>query len=78
MDKNIICGGSYTRSSCLHYVAGKWTKYRNDLKFERIHHESWRRQDDQVILIGGSVSKKTSEVVSISGNQEGLNLQHGV
>ena len=78
IDNHIMCGGYKTQTSCLHYVAGKWTKYRNDLKFKRIHHESWRRQDGQVILIGGSVSKTTSEVLSISGHQEGFNLQHGV
>ena len=78
MDKNIICGGTYTRSSCLHYVAGKWTKYRNDLKFKRYRHVSWRRQDGEVLLIGGGESKKTSEVVSSSGHQKGFNLQHEV
>ena len=80
MDKNIICGGYYTQSSCLHYVAGKWTKYRNDLNFKRYNHVSWRRQDGEVMLIGGesSKSKKTSEVVSSSGHQNGFNVQHEV
>ena len=80
MDNHIMCGGSHTQSSCLHYVAGKWTKYRNDLKIKRHYHVSWRRQDGEVILMGGggANSKKTSEVVSSSGHQKGFNLQHEV
>ena len=77
MDNHILCGGVYTQSSCLHYVAGKWTKYRNDLKFKRYKHVSWRRQDE-VMLIGGGDSKKTFEVVSSSGHQNGFNVQHEV
>merc|ERR1712131_357796 len=81
MDNHIMCGGgpnSDTQSSCLHYVAGKWTKYRNDLKW--YYHVSWRRQDGEVIIMGGANenSKKTSEVVSSSGHQRGFNLQHEV
>ena len=78
MDDHILCGGYNSQSSCLYYVAGKWTKYRNDLKFKRTIHVSWRRQDNEVILFGGEYSKKTSEVVSSSGQQEGFNLQHEV
>ena len=77
-DNHITCGGSYTQTSCLHYVAGKWTKYRNDLMFKRYYHVSWRRPDGEVMLIGGEHSKKTSEVVSNSGHQEGFNLKHDV
>ena len=80
IDNHIICGGYYTKTSCLHYVAGKWTKYKNDLKFKRLFHVSWQRQDGEVILIGGENynSRKTSEVVSSSGHQKGFNVQHGV
>jgi len=78
MDNHIMCGGGNTQSSCLHYVAGKWTKYRNDLQFERANHVSWRRQDREVIIMGGGNGKKTSEVVSSSNHQKGFNLQHEV
>ena len=78
MDNHIMCGGYGTQSSCLHYVAGKWVKYRNDLKSKRTAHVSWRRQDNDVILIGGESSKKNSEVVSSSGHQKGFELQHEV
>ena len=78
MDNHILCGGYDTGSSCLYYVAGKWTKYRNDLKINRNLHVSWRQQDGEVLLIGGANSKKTSEVVSSSGHQKGFNLQHEV
>ena len=78
MDNSILCGGSLTQTSCLRYVAGKWTKYSNNLKFGRYRHVSWRRQDGKVMLIGGGVSKNTSEVVSNSGHQKGFNVQHEV
>jgi len=78
IENHITCGGSYTQSSCLHYVAGKWTKYGCDLKFKRYAHVSWRREDGEVMLIGGANSKKTSEVVSSSGHQNGFNVQHEV
>ena len=80
MDDHILCGGGggSTSTSCLRYGAGEWTKYRNDLKFERYHHVSWHRQDGTVMLIGGGGSKNTSEVVSSSGHQKGFNVQHEV
>ena len=80
MDNHIMCGGYHTQSSCLHYVAGKWTKYRNDLKFKRHFHVSWQRPDGEVMLIGGwnVNSQKTSEVVLSSGQQEGFNLKHKI
>ena len=80
MDNHILCGGGggSTQTSCLRYLAGKWTTYRNDLKFKRYDHVSWRRQDGKVMLFGGRVSKNTSEVVSSSGHQMGFNVQHEV
>ena len=83
IDNHITCGGSYTQTSCLHYVAGKWTKYRNDLKFKRNYHVSWRRPDGKVLLIGGDGdtsknSQKTSEVVSSSDHQNDFILHHEV
>ena len=83
LDDHIMCGGYYSQSSCLYYVAGKWMQYRNELKINRTNHVSWRRPDGEVVLIGGNGdnsknSKKTSEVVSSSGHQKGFNLQHEV
>ena len=53
-------------------------KYRNDLKSKRYYHVSWRRQDREVIIMGGGNGKKTSEVVLSSGHQKGFNVQHEV
>ena len=75
MDNHILCGGSKTRTSCLNYVAGNWTKYGDDLMTEREYHVSWQRPDGKVLLIGG-YGDNTSEVVSSSGHQKGFNLQH--
>ena len=80
MDNYIICGGypaQSAQSSCHYFIAGEWTKYGNDLKTKRFNHVSWRRQDGEVVLLGGQNSKKTSEVVSSSGHQKG-NFQHEV
>ena len=76
MDNHIMCGGYYTPTSCLYYAAGKWTKYRYDIKFGRYYHVSWQRQDGEVMLFGGYSSKKTSEVVKLW--EEVGNLQHEV
>ena len=80
IDNNIMCGGSYTPTSCLSYVAGKWTKYGDDLKTKRYHHVSWRKPDGKVVLIGGTgtYNWKTSEVVSSSGHQKGFDIKHEV
>ena len=78
IDNNIMCGGSHTTTSCLSFVAGKWTKYGNDLKTKRYHHVSWRKHDGNVVLIGGGYGKNTSEMVSSSGNQKGFDLKHDV
>ena len=80
MDNNIMCGGYFTKSSCLYFVDGEWTKYRIDLETERSGHVSWQRPDGEVILIGGEFEyvERTSEVVSSSGHRKGFTLQHGV
>ena len=80
MDEHVLCGGELGKSSssCYHYVAGLWTKYRRGLQNKRARHLSWMRQDGQLILIGGSdtMSKKTSEVVSSSGDQKQFALRY--
>ena len=77
MDGHIVCGGYSTQTSCLYYVAGQW-KYRNDLQYQRTSHVSWRRPDGELLMIGGEMSTKSSEVVSSSGYQKGFTAKHVV
>merc|ERR1719348_2290193 len=79
LDENILCGGMNI-DTCSHYIAGKWTKYGKDLSHPRFAHVSWRRPDGQVVLMGGhrTESKKTSEVVFNSTNQEGFDLKYKI
>ena len=76
MDGHIMCGGFGTKTSCLLYVAGKWTRFRRNLMNSRSHHVSWKRPDGDVVLLGGEESKKTSEVVTGSGKQMGFDLKY--
>ena len=80
MDDHILCGGDAkeSMSSCIHYVGGLWTQYRRDLQNKRRYHLSWKREDGQVVLIGGEngESTKTSEVVANSGEQNGFELKY--
>ena len=62
-----MCGGYATKTSCLHYVAGKWTRFRRNFVNSR---------SDHVVLLGGEYSKKTSEVVTGSGKQTGFDLKY--
>jgi len=73
-----MCGGDVTRTSCLHYVAGKWTKFRRNLVNSRSYHVSWMRPDGEIVLLGGDEkrSMKTSEVVTGSGKQTGFDLKY--
>ena len=76
LDGHIMCGGSPTKTSCLHYVAGKWTRFRRNFVNSRSDHVSWMRPDGEVVLLGGEFSKKTSEVVTASGKQTGFDLKY--
>ena len=76
MDGHIMCGGYGTKTSCLHYVAGKWTRFRRNFVNSRSYHVSWMRPDGEVVLLGGEYSMKTSEVVTASGEQRSYDLKH--
>ena len=42
----------------------------------RAYHVTWRRPQGGYQLMGGSKSKKTSEVVTSSGTKKGFDLKH--
>jgi len=76
MDGHLLCGGYDTYTSCLHYIAGKWTRFRRNFVKSRSYHVSWMRPDGEVVLLGGEYSMKTSEVVTASGEQRSYDLKH--
>ena len=76
MDGGILCGGEYTKTSCLHYGSEGWTKYGWNLQYEREDHVTWRRPDDGLQIMGGANSLKTSEIVTSGGSQIGFNLKY--
>ena len=76
MDGDILCGGLYTETSCLHFGSDGWTKYGWNLLQKREDHVTWRRPDDSLQIMGGCYSPKTSEIVTSGGSQIGFNLQY--
>ena len=76
MDGDILCGGYYTRTSCLHYGSEGWTKYGWNLQQKRSQHLTWRRPDDSLQIMGGSLSPKTSEIVTSGGSRIGFDLKY--
>ena len=63
-DGSLLCGGLYTRRSCLRWNAGAWDKVTEALTADRYGHTSWTPADGSVTyLMGGEESHKTSEVI---------------
>ena len=61
------CGGYDTRRSCIKFEAGSWTTLTDNLVEERRSHSSWVSPDGDILLIGGSYSKTTTEIVYQNG-----------
>ena len=76
MDGDILCGGYYTRTSCLHYGSEGWTKYGWNLQQKRSEHLTWRRPDDSLQIMGGIHSPETSEIVTSGGSRIGFDLKY--
>ena len=76
MDGAILCGGTGTPTSCLHFGRDGWSKYGWNLLQKRYSHVTWRRPDDSLQIMGGDYSPKTSEIVTSGGSQIGFDLQY--
>merc|ERR1719474_1134832 len=63
------CGGYYsgTERSCITFEAGSWTTLTSNLNEERYYHSSWINPDGDILLIGGSASLTTTEIVYQNG-----------
>ena len=62
----ITCGGQQTKTSCLTFTNGQWVTS-HQLQDNRYKHSSWMSQHG-VVLMGGSGSWNTTEMLSDNGN----------
>ena len=76
MNNNIVCGGyggsagADTETSCDQLSSAGWTRS-HTLIHRRAGHSSWEVKDG-IILIGGDLSRTTSEIVKWDGTTEEL------
>ena len=73
VDNNIICGGFYTKDTCLKWSpdTGSWVELLN-LDVERRRHVTWTPKHGRgTYLMGGDLSSsKTSTLIKNDGTQE--------
>ena len=66
----IACGGGYdndTMRSCIKFEDGSWTTLTDNLVELRTRQSSWINPDGDILLIGGSGSLTTTEIVYQDG-----------
>ena len=70
LDEDLICGGSYTRDSCLQWSpdTGSW-EAAVTLDVEREEHISWTSTRG-IYLMGGEDSERTTTLIKPDGTQE--------
>ena len=61
------CGVGGTARSCIKFEAGSWTTLTDNLVEGRYQHSSWVTPDGDILLIGGSGSFATTEIVYQNG-----------
>ena len=63
------CGGYVddTRRNCIKFEDGSWTTLTDNLVELRTRHSSWINPDGDILLIGGSGSLTTTEIVYQNG-----------
>ena len=62
MDSLVICGGSFTTTTCITFTSGQWVTS-HALTEQRYDHTSWST-DAGILLMGGSYSGRTTELIS--------------
>ena len=67
MDSLLLCGGSYSPTTCLTFSSGKWINT-TTLAEERADHSSWQSEQG-LVLMGGYTSPNTSEIVRVGAEQ---------
>ena len=59
-------GGNEDRS-CINFEAGSWTTLTDELVYPRYYHSSWVTPQGGILLIGGTASPTTTEIVYQNG-----------
>ena len=74
------CGGlgsDTIRRSCIKFEDGSWTTLTDNLVESRWEHSSWVNPDGDILLIGGSYSRTTTEIVYQNGTStRSFDLNH--
>ena len=81
----LLCGGDSegaengTKTSCLKFEGGRWVRASVTLVKRRSQHLCWALSEEEILLLGGSYSYKTTEIVKADGSQssEDFRLQYG-
>ena len=66
----IACGGEgnvIDTRSCIKFESGSWSTLTDNLVEERRHHTSWITPNGDILLIGGTGSLDTTEIVYQNG-----------
>jgi len=76
MNNLFICGGTYTKDTCITLVSDQW-EVSHDLEHQRMVHSSWW-VGEKIILMGGGNMPTTSEVIPLDGGEggEGWNMHY--
>ena len=76
MDSLELCGGYYTRTTCITFSSGQWVTS-HALTEERWDHTSWST-DAGILLMGGYDSGRTTEFISpgVYGAVPWFGMQH--
>ena len=79
----LLCGGEggvgSPRTSCLKFQAGTFTETSVTLVQKRATHLCWTLNEGEILLMGGSYSFKTTEIVNAEGTHStpGFDLPYG-
>jgi len=76
MDGDTLCGGKESRKSCLKLRNGEWIEIPWELNQERYNHVSWKKSNNDIVLMGGEGSLQTSEVLTDVGSNDGFQLKY--
>jgi len=72
MDDLTVCGGTYTKETCVSFISGEWVTSQ-PLVHQRMVHCSWQTEEG-LLLLGGGNQPLTSEIVPLSGQDGGLSF----
>jgi len=65
----LLCGGTISETTCIRLVDGEWITSHH-LQTSRAFHNSWTTPSGDVLLVGGYVTEKTTELVKSDGTTE--------